>query len=93
MMNLRFALEKLAGDSLGVRSATDRLIENDITTDPEKSSALLSTENTKNEIREKYNKSLFSEQYDEPEGSQGQPDGSQFNPMYTQSVENGVSRR
>ena len=55
--------------------------------------SLQTGENTKNEIREKYNKNLFSEQYDEPEGSQEQPDGSQFNPMYTQSVENGVSRR
>lgn len=48
-------------------------------------------ENTKNDIREKYNKDSFGEEYDKPEGggSGSVPGDNQFNPMYTTSIDNG----
>lgn len=52
--------------------------------------SLQTGENTKNEIREKYNKDLFGEEYDQPEGGgQTSPGENQFNPMYTTSIDDG----
>jgi hypothetical protein len=43
-------------------------------------------EMTKNDIREKYNKSTFGEEYDKPESAQGMGEG-EINPMFTKQVE------
>lgn len=51
--------------------------------------SLQTGEMTKNEIREKYNKSSFGEEYDNPDGATGAaPGADQFNPMYTTSIDN-----
>ena len=50
--------------------------------------SLQTGENTKNEIREKYNKESFGPEYDKPEGGPAGTGEDQFNPMFTTSVDN-----
>ena len=50
--------------------------------------SLQTGENTKNEIREKYNKEQFGPEFDKPDGGPAGTGENQFNPMFTTSVDN-----